>query len=263
MITNIQGLRFLAALAVCVMHVGLIKLDPDLFNMGGAGVDLFFVISGFIMVVSSQRLFGQPGAIGTFLYQRITRIVPLYWIATLVFLGLLLGFHSISLNPPTPDVYERTIAGFFFFPINSPTWWPLLVPGWSLNCEMFFYFLFAATIRFRQSIALVGVCTLICAFVVLGHMKIIHNFGIEDFWLKGMLLEFIWGILAAFLYLRWKPHPMIAAISLVAGTIMLARSSSFVDREFFLGLPAALIVLGATCVPQIPAKSPFGPSSFC
>jgi peptidoglycan/LPS O-acetylase OafA/YrhL len=211
------------------------------------------------MVVSSQNLFGHDGATGEFLYRRVTRIVPLYWIATLTFLGLSIWFGNISLEPATPDVYERAIAGFFFFPIDRLVYWPFLNPGWSLNHEMLFYLIFAATIRLRQSIALASVCAIICALVLVGRMDVIHHIGIQAFWLNGINLEFIWGIVVGLVYLRWKPRPIIAASCIAVGVGILARSTfSFVDREFFLGLPAALIVLGAAVLPQIPAKTVFG-----
>jgi exopolysaccharide production protein ExoZ len=237
----------------------LFKADPELFAMGRAGVDLFFVISGFIMVVSSQKLFGQDGAARAFLCRRVTRIVPLYWLATLTLIGLELMRHNISLDPPTLDVWERTIAGFFFFPIDSPAHEPILTVGWSLNHEMLFYLLFAATIRFRQWVALASVCGLLVALVVLGRTGIVHHIGIQAVWLNGIQLEFIYGIAIGVLYLRCRPGPAIGALSLAFGVAILMRSNySTANREFYLGLPAALIVLGAVCLPQVPARSQAG-----
>src|SRR6476619_7323214 len=83
---GIQALRALAASAVLVAHTGgefeqhlsLHGLMPN-FGNGGAGVDLFFVISGFVMVYSSERLFQERRSVRTFLTRRVIRIVPLYW----------------------------------------------------------------------------------------------------------------------------------------------------------------------------------------
>ncbi len=136
--------------------------------MGGAGVDLFFVISGFVMMLSAQPLFGCHGASKQFLYRRITRVVPLYWLATFVYLGLQLWFHGLSLSPPTPNVYPRTIAGLFFVPLTSKAFSPLLPVGWSLNFEMLFYFIFAFAIRFRQPVALILVASTICTLSIIG-----------------------------------------------------------------------------------------------
>jgi exopolysaccharide production protein ExoZ len=92
-LAGIQALRALAASAVLVAHTGgefeqhlsLHGLMPSFAN-GGAGVDLFFVISGFVMVYSSERLFNRPHSFRTFLTRRIIRIVPLYWTMTSVML---------------------------------------------------------------------------------------------------------------------------------------------------------------------------------
>src|SRR5262245_61954213 len=94
-LTSVQALRALAALLVLVGHtVSNINRaaaatgapTPAIVHLpGGFGVDLFFAISGFIMVVSSEQLFGLPGAGRTFLERRLVRIVPLYWLATLAY----------------------------------------------------------------------------------------------------------------------------------------------------------------------------------
>ena len=86
-----QYLRALAAITVTLSHiVGYIVYHggPSLIShyyVGAAGVDLFFVISGFVMVYASRDLFAVPGAPATFFLRRLTRIVPLYWAATGVY----------------------------------------------------------------------------------------------------------------------------------------------------------------------------------
>jgi exopolysaccharide production protein ExoZ len=88
---NIQILRAVAALAVVFYHDGIettnicasigMPCNYD-FWVGGFGVPLFFIISGFIMVMTSWNSFGRPGAPLDFIKRRITRIVPLYWLIT-------------------------------------------------------------------------------------------------------------------------------------------------------------------------------------
>ncbi len=105
-LVSIQALRAVAALMVLVFHLcqELTKLGADLpattFIIGTAGVDLFFVISGFVMVYSSERLFGQPRASIQFLARRVVRIVPLYWIATTAMVLLLAPFASTKAALP-------------------------------------------------------------------------------------------------------------------------------------------------------------------
>jgi exopolysaccharide production protein ExoZ len=84
---SIQILRAVAALAVCGVHFDQMTLmlaghsnDPIPLYPLAAGVDLFFVISGFVMVYSSEPLFGRSGSPKEFLVRRLARIVPLYWL---------------------------------------------------------------------------------------------------------------------------------------------------------------------------------------
>src|SRR5665213_384 len=90
----IQILRAVAALMVVLSHAQNDALREAIANgyrftrfellPWDSGVDLFFVISGFIMVYSSQRLFATPGAGGAFISRRLIRIVPLYWMITAI-----------------------------------------------------------------------------------------------------------------------------------------------------------------------------------
>jgi len=99
-IALIQVLRAIAALSVAVGHTQrnaiLVaaanhrEFDPILLDLTEAGVDLFFVISGFVMVFASRDLFATPGGGLVFLSRRIARIVPLYWSMTTIFLTAML-----------------------------------------------------------------------------------------------------------------------------------------------------------------------------
>jgi len=261
MVANIQVLRFAAAFLVCVLHVGLFNGDMPGFLMGGSGVDLFFVISGFIMVVSSDKLFGTSGASWEFLRRRIVRIVPMYWLATLTYLGLQLYFGGISLNPRTPDVFDRAVAGLFFFPLpNLPTN-PFLPTGWTLNHEAYFYALFTIAVYFRRNIAVALTIVAIFASVVLGQLSIVPNMGMQKYWFSGVNLEFVWGIVAGYLYCKnWRPTPKVSGIIVLLGVsgLLVPYSWTAIAREIYLGLPAALIVFGAACLPQISTKNLFG-----
>jgi len=63
-----------------IEHLSLTGFLPDFLAWGSAGVDRVFVISGFVMVYSSEKLFGEGGASFVFLARRVARIVPLYWL---------------------------------------------------------------------------------------------------------------------------------------------------------------------------------------
>ena len=100
--------------------------------LGQAGVDVFFVISGFIMWMVTA----EPVGPAQFLWHRVVRIVPLYWIATLI----MAAHRSSSVSD--------TVNSLLFWPYRDANdeLWPVLVQGWTLNFEMFFYLLFAAAL---------------------------------------------------------------------------------------------------------------------
>jgi Acyltransferase family len=112
-IVSIQYLRALAALAVVVFHA-----DPNAFT-GQAGVDIFFVISGYIMWMIARS---EP-TILNFISARVTRIVPLYWLATMIM--------SLHLHAPADAVAKSML--FIPFIGEQGRIWPVLVPGWTLD----------------------------------------------------------------------------------------------------------------------------------
>ena len=150
---SIQILRAVAACLVVFGHAlhetadisartGRPPLNVNVIDWG-IGVDIFFVISGFIMIYTTAELFGQPGAMRTFLMRRIIRIVPLYWLMTA---GLILTFLLAPklLNVPI-EGWRSIVTSFFFIPDlrGNGEVRPIMALGWSLNYEMFFYAVYA------------------------------------------------------------------------------------------------------------------------
>src|SRR5229473_1548571 len=147
-IRPIQYLRAIAALMV-VWHHSLIQVPGvaqfiALPEFGPSGVDIFFVISGFIMLVITA---GKEVTPAEFIRQRVIRVVPLYWLTTLLMLGCAVvvptAFKTLQFSP------AAVAKSLLFVPYDSLSFpghaWPVLVPGWTLNYEMFFYGLFAAS----------------------------------------------------------------------------------------------------------------------
>ena len=152
---SVQALRGFAVIGVILMHVPLYlanKLQvPDVlpqFMIGAAGVDVFFVISGFVMVYASERLFARPGATRTFLLRRAARIVPMYWIASTILLAnILLRFPSLSAATGGSS-WDYVVTSYLFFPSvrADGSDMPLLAVGWTLFYEAFFYLVFGLLI---------------------------------------------------------------------------------------------------------------------
>ncbi len=148
---NIQALRGVAALMVLVAHVkdaegdygGANGLLPHFLYMGVTGVDLFFLISGFVMTHVAAEGARGPAASRRFLYNRAARIYPLYWTATLL-LGVLYIGKFFLFAEPTP--FPNPVSTILLTP--SP-FYPLLPVGWTLVHEMYFYVVFALFVFWR------------------------------------------------------------------------------------------------------------------
>ncbi|HEY4081701.1 MAG TPA: acyltransferase [Burkholderiaceae bacterium] len=264
----VQVLRACAALLVLAGHtqgavIAAAKLRGEvlmpLVFPGGFGVDLFFCISGFIMVVSSRRLFETTGARSTFLARRAVRLVPLYWIATLCMLPLLLyGRH-----PYAGDLRAALATSLSFWPY--PTYgfegeavFPLHNLGWSLNYEVFFYLVFSVFIVLPIRRAVTGVCLAIMSIVLLGMAWRPESTALR-FWTQPIIVEFALGVLAGGAWLRGfalkgVTAGLLAAISVVVLSLnplglAVAPGTTTTPNDWVRvaswGLPAAAILFAA------------------
>jgi exopolysaccharide production protein ExoZ len=153
-IRNLQALRAVAALMIVAVHLSgpdgamhkYAGADPLwwLHAGGQAGVDLFFVISGVIMVVTTWRDFGRDGAPRSFLLRRVARIYPLYWVVTLPILVVFLIRPDLVNSSAVAK--PQIIPSFLLLPQPG---YPLLIVGWTLVYEMLFYGIFALALLLR------------------------------------------------------------------------------------------------------------------
>lgn len=226
---------------------------------GGFGVDLFFCISGFIMIVSSARLYASPFARRRFLLRRAIRLVPLYWLATLCYVPLLmLGSHRYQ-----GDLSQALLASLAFIPF--PTYgaegalvFPLYTLGWSLNYEVFFYLVFALFVVLPAARAVMAVCSTLVIIVAAG-FALPTEATVLRFWSQPIILEFGLGVLAGWAWLRnlrlGGPAAALMAIGTLACVLIdplglavkVAGQSTQNDivRVLGWGLPAALLLLAA------------------
>lgn len=248
---TIQYLRGVAALLIVFYHIfsqlerlGYSGQRPDWL---GAGVDIFFVISGFVMWLSTA---GRGIGVLEFFRHRTIRIVPLYWIVTTFYLVVLLvaptWMQSAKFELP------HIISSYLFIPHPHPVMaqfmWPLVIPGWTLNYEALFYFLFGIALVFpgrTRVIAIVG--TLIC----LVGLQVTHPppQSIIAFYSSSIVLEFAFGVVLGCFYAKGFSLPRLPAIALMllGGYLLVAPVTglSGFPRAFTAGVPALLIVAGA------------------
>lgn len=226
----IQVMRFIAALSVVMVHF------PE-SEMRSWGVDLFFIISGFIMCYTTQW-----GADHFFL-KRVLRVVPLYWLLTFVFF-FLSAYFSHLLNSPTSDL-PSLLKSLFFIPFENGDdgHSPLIFLGWTLNYEMLFYSLFAIALLFglKHRTGAVSILVLIC-IVTANYFYVEYDSFVGEIWSSPIILEFLYGVLI-FQVLFSRASPPIDTIVTVVSIIVIAY---FLDidgsnRAVGYGLPLLVI----------------------
>ena len=255
---GIQALRAVAALVVVYGHsvtllhrhhavvaTGLDKLQ------GATGVDLFFVISGFVITVSADGLLRKQHPVRVFLWRRLLRVAPLYWMLTGVrLLGMAwwpaFGAHRY------PSAWN-VIASLLFLPSLDPAGEvrPVIPVGWTLNFEAFFYVVFAVSLLRRRGFAWI----LLPLTVTVGLIGMLRTptWPVWTTEADPILLEFSAGVCIALLAKRRRlPGAGAAWMLMAAGGVGLTLFSpalaSGTMRPLLWGVPATMVVLGCVAL---------------
>ncbi|WP_242137503.1 MULTISPECIES: acyltransferase [unclassified Sphingomonas] len=194
MIKNIQALRAIAALFVVFNHWSFRYGGwlEDLGSLGAVGVDIFFVISGFVMIHATSARTVSPQR---FAASRIIRVVPLYWTLTI---GLVLCAALVpSMFRATTTELAPLAKSLFFVPYVPGRGHvaPLLYPGWTLNYEMFFYAVFSLSLLLRRIFwQRAAILAVLGVLAVLG--DVVRSTGaLPALYTSSLLLEFGYGII--------------------------------------------------------------------
>ncbi|KZY35187.1 MULTISPECIES: acyltransferase [unclassified Oleiphilus] len=213
---SIQVLRGLACLAVVFSHaLAKAKNYPSLelpsvfvtnyssIVLGHAGVDLFFVLSGFIIFWVHHKDFGDRNRIPKFILSRLIRVVPIYWILTLVGVVTLLLFPHLFIHRSEVEI-PWVLGSLFFIPV--PTSYgvvsPVLGVGWTLNYEMYFYLMFALLLFFRKEALYVLLLLYSVLILLFSDPTMRTTLSYSDLVLSPMVVEFSFGVFAAWLYMN-------------------------------------------------------------
>lgn len=252
-VLSIQYLRGLAAILVVVFHA-----SNNAYQFGMAGVDIFFVISGFIMWTTTVGTAIGPA---DFMRRRLVRIVPLYWAMTLF-------TAFVSLSPPGVGLsvgVDHLVRSLLFLPANVtqpgnpflPS--PVLGVGWTLNLEMYFYVIFAIGLLLPPRARIALIATVISTPVLLG-VFLADRLPLElRFYTRPELLEFVAGVALGAAYVAGKtPRGGAAAAALGAASLLLVASGQpAVDfRALFWGLPALLLCMAGLASEDLLRKRP-------
>lgn len=217
-IVEVQALRACAAILVAFSHIHhefLERVTGLPISFGGFGVDLFFVISGFIMVYAASPLFEQRGASVHFFLKRLARITPIYWMATAIFVLYVLDTQPFS---QAGISWTNIFASLFYLPVPRPNghMGPTFSVGWTLNYEMFFYLIFAFGLLLRRRVALVLISAFLLIFVLLAKYYQSRWNASIIFLARPIVIEFVLGMWLAVVYQRGFRLPRWAAGAAIA-----------------------------------------------
>jgi hypothetical protein len=279
----IQALRGIAAMAVVLTHAQVfingprfLDIGDRLFHNAPAGVDLFFVISGFIMAHTTWRLVATPRAAATFIAKRLIRLWPVYVVATAMMFAITRGL-SATVFHPSATTLGRALS---FRPVDphqaAPFYgYPLLHPGWTLVYEAWFYILFAASLlagRWRWH-ALAGLFATFLVAVPLfatGHVRseagIGYGFGN---YLCIATNALVWEFAAGVAIGAWYQLPpsillrnprVLASLAVLAATLVLWQQGTEVREghgPLRWGVPAMAVVWSLAMLDRVrPLRPP-------
>ena len=233
---SIQYLRAFAAFLVVLAHIGW-------FNSlwGQQGVDIFFIISGFIMAHVALRE-PLPSA---FLWARFQRVAPLYWVATIAWFFI----H------PTHDL-RHVMMSLAFIPHLGPAHmiWPLIEQGWTLLYEVAFYGIFAVALLLPNHARLSFTTIVLTSLVALGWVARSDS-ALAQVYLSPLLVEFLAGL---WLHRAWQggwlERPTLGAIAVLTAAvafIALRDVNPYGWRFLMWGLPALLLVAGTLALERL------------
>jgi len=254
MLVHIQVLRFFAAVAVIAFHAA--GVAPDGFRIphgavsfalsyGGRGVDLFFVISGFIIFYATHdAVHGARLTPTGFLRRRVERIVPLYFF---VIFAVTILAAALPATFGTPDWFTpRHILKSLAFIAFTDGEMPVVYVGWSLEYEMYFYLAVALLMALTRDVWR-NIVMIFSALVTVGRVPGVDAaLGHYSFFADPMILEFVFGVIVGSLFVdgRVSWPVRIAAACAIAALLVTDPAG----RVIVSGVPSACLVAAAAFV---------------
>ncbi|WP_146619903.1 acyltransferase family protein [Acuticoccus sediminis] len=263
-IALVQALRFFAALLVVLYHAPTMNPDYterpsrfDAFHLGGAGVDVFFVISGLVITLTVAK--ARHFDLADFAARRFWRIFPVYWAFLAATIAVELLSLRVGIGAPFAEAGNPVyiVTSVFLLPLP----FQIMEVAWTLGLEITFYLLFALGFRCYGLRGVVAALLLWYAFAVLyvstplGDVPALFYLGYP------VILEFAFGIAICWLHLNTRmplgPAALVLGTAAMAGALFAPEVASLaallhepeLRREFQFGIPAAILVYGAVATP--------------
>lgn len=256
-VAGVQYMRALAALFVVYFHTTVYDAQfawPEAIprGFGAGGVDMFFVISGFIMMLVTGSRATTPA---TFLRRRVLRVVPLYWCITLAVAGLALVYPAALLENVVTG--PHLALSLLFLPHANPlsgNITPFYKIGWTLNYEMYFYVLFALCLTLRSPARRLALLAGYAALVSAVFLAIDPRIAAVRVYTNPIICEFVLGAAIGHLHLSGRLARMGRGASLGCGAsfacgalglaALLACPVDDATRLFLQAVPAATLLCG-------------------
>lgn len=247
---GVQALRFVAALLVVVTHATFYvsnRLLPDwaTWEAGTVGVDIFFVISGFVMIMTVSPFRAAPQGWRYFAMRRVVRIVPMYWLATTAKILTLLVLPGIALRSALDP--QHILFSYLFLPSRNEAGVvePVLGVGWTLTFEMYFYAVFALALLLRVSPFLFAGSWMVAASIV-GALLVGDTDSPWAVYLDRVVLYFVVGMAIGKLvqlgYVRWAPA-LVSVLLAVAVVLAVAGDAGWYRSSWFRFVIVSALVL--------------------
>ena len=217
MIISVQLLRALAAIMV-VMHHITIKAGQyhnnalSGFHIGEFGVDLFFIISGYIMCYTTE---GKKIVPWVFIQRRIKRIIPLYWVMTAIALAVYLVAPAM-VNASGGET--SILASWTLFPLGKKL---LVNNGWTLSYEFLFYLTFAVCLIAGSAGRRIVLTSLLLIAIFITGLLLQPQHPTAKFLTNGIILEFILGMLAFKMTHNRHLTKLLCALLALSGLLLL------------------------------------------
>jgi exopolysaccharide production protein ExoZ len=278
---SVQFLRAIAALLVVYVHsIDLqmrfaVSAQQHFFylqNFGAVGVDIFFAISGFIICYVANDAAGARDGIH-FLVKRFLRINPVYYIASLLYL-FPLALHLWKSGKPFDFSWAKALKTLLILPFGDKSEWisPVLLVGWSLSFEWFFYLLFFILILFKARNKTRALLLLLPFLVIAGRLF----YPLSDYRLifmtNPLILEFLCGGLICWCYFhvhigrRFALSMVVVSVAILLfeiftgfgniSEIIVAVDGNLAMQRFLLTvIPSAFLVAGCVQLEKHSARS--------
>lgn len=260
-IYSIQVFRGLAAVMVLIAHSN-IMLNRSLFSgsliTGYVGVDFFFVLSGFIIMLTCKKNIGSGKIVG-YIRKRVVRVFPAYIVYTAI-AAIVSYYYMITTGTGIVTWIDVNVRNFLqsisLYPFSTDVSKPPILPvAWTLTYEMIFYVLFSSLFFIKRKAGIVLIsCTWILLIVINANVNISNGDYLLYAFLSLRNIEFIMGCAMAYFasyHVNWK----ISATALFCGVAMLVISwnntlngvsITTLGNWAAFGVPFAMIIFGAT-----------------